>query len=157
LTTGTILSVQALSIQFDNRSVIHNLSFAVDAGDNVAIIGPNGAGKTVLLKALLGLLPFRGEIHWSPGVRLGYVPQKVAADRQMPIRVHDLLAAKAHVLKLPPRSIDAVATLARLNTGGFRREHRDYFRRAVSEGSHRICITRGAQCAAFRRTYCQSR
>jgi zinc transport system ATP-binding protein len=114
LTTGTILSVQALSIQFDNRSVIHNLSFAVDAGDNVAIIGPNGAGKTVLLKALLGLLPFRGEIRWSPGVKLGYVPQKVAADRQMPIRVHDLLAAKAHVLKLPPRSIDAVATLAGL-------------------------------------------
>ena len=45
LTTGIILSVQALSIQFDNRSVIHNLSFAVDAGDNVAIIGPNGAVK----------------------------------------------------------------------------------------------------------------
>ena len=114
MTTGTILSVQALSIQFDDRSVIHNLSFAVDAGDNVAIIGPNGAGKTVLLKALLGLLPFRGEIRWSPGVKLGYVPQKVAADRQMPIRVHDLLAAKAHVLKLPPSSIDAVATLAGL-------------------------------------------
>jgi len=114
LTMGIILSVHALSIQFDNRSVIHNLSFAVDAGDNVAIIGPNGAGKTVLLKALLGLLPSRGEIQWSPGVRLGYVPQKVAADRQMPIRVHDLLAAKAHVLKLPPSSIDAVATLVGL-------------------------------------------
>jgi len=49
LTTGTILSVQALSIQFDNRSVIHNLSFAVDAGDNVAIIGPNGAGKAAMV------------------------------------------------------------------------------------------------------------
>jgi zinc transport system ATP-binding protein len=116
LTTGTILSVQALSIQFDNRSVIHNLSFAVDAGDNVAIIGPNGAGKTVLLKALLGLLPFRGEIRWSPGVKLGYVPQKVAADRQMPIRVHDLLAAKAHVLKLAAGSVEAVATLVGLTS-----------------------------------------
>ena len=186
MTTGTILSVQALSIQFDDRSVIHNLSFAVDAGDNVAIIGPNGAGKTVLLKALLGLLPFRGEIHWSPGVRLGYVPQKVAADRQMPIRVHDLLAAKAHVLKLPPRSIDAVATLVGLTPevldasigiisgGQFQKALRKHYRRAEQhgqklhydalrdvggrqEGSHRICITRGAQCAAFRRTYCQSR
>ena len=114
MTTGIILSVQALSIQFDNRSVIHNLSFAVDAGDNVAIIGPNGAGKTVLLKALLGLVPYEGEVRWSPGVRLGYVPQKIAADRQMPIRVHDLLAAKAHVLKLHPRSIDAVATMVGL-------------------------------------------
>ena len=114
LTTGIILSVQALKIQFYNRSVIQNLSFEVDDGDNVAIIGPNGAGKTVLLKALLGLVPYEGEVRWSPGVRLGYVPQKIAADRQMPIRVHDLLAAKAHVLKLHPRSIDAVATMVGL-------------------------------------------
>jgi len=114
LTTGIILSVQALKIQFGDRRVIQNLSFDVDEGDNVAIIGPNGAGKTVLLKALLGLLPYQGEIRWSPGVRLGYVPQKVTADRQMPIRVHDLLAAKAHVLKLHPRTIDAVAALVGL-------------------------------------------
>jgi ATPase subunit of ABC transporter with duplicated ATPase domains len=79
LTTDIILSVQAPKIGFDNRSVIKELSFDVSEGENVAIIGPNGAGKTVMLKALLGLLPFRGEIHWSPGVRLGYVPQKVAA------------------------------------------------------------------------------
>ena len=157
MTTGTILSVQALSIQFDNRSVIHNLSFAVDAGDNVAIIGPNGAGKTVLLKALLGLLPFQGEIHWSPGVRLGYVPQKVAADRQMPIRVHDLLAAKAHVLKLAAGSVDDCATLVGLTPEVLRREHRNYFRRAVSEGSHRICFTRRTQRASFRRTDSESR
>jgi len=112
--TSTVLSVQALKIQFDNRSVIHNLSFEVNEGDNVAIIGPNGAGKTVVLKALLGLIPFEGEIRWSHDVKLGYVPQKIAADRQMPIRVHDLLAAKAHVLKLHPRNIDAVATLVGL-------------------------------------------
>ena len=116
VTTGNILSVQELSIQFDKLSVLHNLSFEVDEGDTLAIIGPNGAGKTVLLKALLGLLPFRGEIHWSPGVRLGYVPQKVAADRQMPIRVHDLLAAKAHVLKLAAGSVEAVATLVGLTS-----------------------------------------
>ena len=114
VTTGNILSVQELSIQFDKLSVLHNLSFEVDEGDTLAIIGPNGAGKTVLLKALLGLMPHEGEIRWSPGVRLGYVPQKVAADRQMPLRVHDLLAAKADVLKLPPKSVDAVATMAGL-------------------------------------------
>ena len=114
VTMGNILSVQELSIQFDKLSVLHNLSFEVDEGDTLAIIGPNGAGKTVLLKALLGLIPHEGEIRWSPGVRLGYVPQKVAADRQMPLRVHDLLAAKADVLKLPPKSVDAVATMAGL-------------------------------------------
>jgi len=105
----TILSVRDLGVRFGKRSVLHNLSFDVDAGDNLAIIGPNGAGKTVLLKALLNLLPYEGEIRWSPSARLGYVPQKVAADRQMPLRVRDLLAAKAHVLKLQPRNIEAVA------------------------------------------------
>ena len=114
MATNIILSVHALKIKFDSRSVIRNLSFDVMEGDNVAIIGPNGAGKTVLLKALLGLIPYEGDIRWSPGVRLGYVPQKIAADRQMPIRVHDLLAAKAHVLKSPAGSIDAVATLVGL-------------------------------------------
>ena len=49
LTTGIILSVQALSIKFDNRSVIQNLKFDVDAGDNMAIIGPNGAGKAAMV------------------------------------------------------------------------------------------------------------
>ena len=157
MTTGIILSVQALSIQFGNRSVIHNLSFDVDQGENMAIIGPNGAGKTVLLKALLGLLPYQGEIRWSRGVRLGYVPQKVAADCQMPIRVHDLLAAKAQVLKLDPTSIDAVATMVGLTpqvlnasigvtSGG-------QFQKAL----HRICITRRTECATVRRAYRESR
>ena len=114
LTKPIILSVQDLGIHFDNRRVIHNLSFDVNEGDNVAMIGPNGAGKTVLLKALLGLLPYQGKVCWSPGVRLGYVPQKIAADRQMPIRVRDLLAAKADVLKLHPDSVDAVAAMVDL-------------------------------------------
>ncbi len=109
MTTGSVLSVRGLAISFGNRSVIHDLNFEVQAGDNLAIIGPNGAGKTVLLKALLHLLPYAGQIRWAPTARLGYVPQKVAADRQMPIRVRDLLAAKAHVLKLRPASIAAVA------------------------------------------------
>jgi zinc transport system ATP-binding protein len=61
------------------------------------------------LKALLNLLPYAGEIRWAPNVRLGYVPQKVAADRQLPLRVRDLLAAKAQVLKLRSQSVDAVA------------------------------------------------
>jgi ABC-type Mn2+/Zn2+ transport system ATPase subunit len=59
---SNVLSVRALNIRLGSRSVIRNLNFDVDAGDDLAIIGPNGAGKTVLLKALLGLLPYEGEI-----------------------------------------------------------------------------------------------
>jgi zinc transport system ATP-binding protein len=107
--TNRLLSVTNLSIRFSNREVIHDLSFEVQQGDCVAIIGPNGAGKTVLLSALLNLIPYRGEIHWSREARLGYVPQKIAADRQLPLSAKDLLKAKARFLKLPAAELPMVS------------------------------------------------
>lgn len=104
----TILTVENLRVAFGQQIVIDDLSFAVHKGDCLAVIGPNGAGKTVLLKALLDLLPHQGEIRWSEGTRLGYVPQKVAADRHQPIRLADLLASKAAVRHLPAGDIATV-------------------------------------------------
>jgi zinc transport system ATP-binding protein len=108
MTTSPLLSVTDLGISFGARAVIQGLSFDVAAGDCLAIIGPNGAGKTMLLKALLGLQAHTGIIRWSPEARLGYVPQKVAADWQLPLRVKDLLGAKVRTLKLDAREIQAV-------------------------------------------------
>jgi len=110
-----ILSVRDLSVAFGKRSIIHGLSFDLYAGDDLAVLGPNGSGKTVLLKALLGLVPYEGEIRWAPNVRQGYVPQTVAADRQMPLNIHDLLVAKANFLKLPASDVAAVIQTAGLN------------------------------------------
>jgi zinc transport system ATP-binding protein len=104
-----LLSVNNLNVSFGNREVIHDLSFEVHEGDCVAIIGPNGAGKTVLLSALLNLIQYRGEIRWSPDSRLGYVPQKIAADRQLPLSASDLLRAKARFLKLPSAELQMVS------------------------------------------------
>ncbi len=107
---GTILSVTNLTVTFGQRSVIKNLSFELHAGEALAVLGPNGAGKTVLLRALLRLLPYEGHIQWAEGTRIGYVPQKIAADRQLPLLISDLLEAKAHFLKLPNAEIGRVAT-----------------------------------------------
>jgi zinc transport system ATP-binding protein len=104
-----ILSVQDLNVVFGDRVVIRGLSFDVRQGDSLAIIGPNGAGKTVLLKALLRLIPFEGSIHWSATSRVGYVPQKISADRGMPLSVCDLLKAKARFLKLSLQEVESVA------------------------------------------------
>jgi len=104
-----LLSVTNLNVAFENREVIHDLSFEVRQGDCLAIIGPNGAGKTVLLTALLNLIPYRGEIRWSREARLGYVPQKIGADRQLPLSAKDLLAAKARFLKLPSAELRSVS------------------------------------------------
>jgi zinc transport system ATP-binding protein len=108
--TDPLLSVRNLSITFGSRSVIHDLSFTANEGEAVAIIGPNGAGKTVLLRALLRLIPYQGEIQWSHRARLGYVPQKIVADRQLPLSSRDFLTAKLRFLKLPDKELEQVTT-----------------------------------------------
>ena len=91
----TVLDVEGLSVSFGGRTILRNLGFQVARGTSVAIIGPNGAGKTVLLRALIGAIPFTGSIRWAPGIRFGYVPQKLDLVRDVPITGADFLRAKA--------------------------------------------------------------
>ncbi|HYW70424.1 MAG TPA: metal ABC transporter ATP-binding protein [Pyrinomonadaceae bacterium] len=89
-----LLTVNHLSVQLEDRSVVEDLSFELMAGERLSILGPNGAGKTVLLKALLKLVPYTGEIRWADDVRIGYVPQKIDADTHLPLTFTDLFRAK---------------------------------------------------------------
>ncbi|HVB37038.1 MAG TPA: ATP-binding cassette domain-containing protein, partial [Vicinamibacterales bacterium] len=59
-----VLRVEHLSVTYDRRPVISDLSFEVHRGDRVMIVGPNGAGKTTLFRALLGFVPYEGRIWW---------------------------------------------------------------------------------------------
>jgi zinc transport system ATP-binding protein len=91
------LEVKDLSVKANGNQLLEHLNVELEAGDRLVIIGPNGAGKTVFLKALLGLMPYTGEIRWAPEVRLGYVPQKIDADRHLPITYKDLFVSKARI------------------------------------------------------------
>jgi len=106
-----ILAVSDLSIAFDGDDVLTGVTFALAAGDNLAIIGPNGAGKSVLIRVLLGIIPPpAGKIAWAPGARIGYVPQKIDADRHLPINFRNLLTAKAAIMKpqLAANDVEAI-------------------------------------------------
>jgi zinc/manganese transport system ATP-binding protein len=93
------LRVEGLSVRLGGREVLKDVSFSVEPGELVALIGANGAGKTTLLRAILGLqAASAGEVLLGGGPRgragypVGYVPQKVLFDRELPIRVTDLVA-----------------------------------------------------------------
>ncbi len=91
------LEVEGLSVLLGRNEVLRDLSFSVPVGSALAVIGPNGAGKTVLFRALIGALPHGGVVRWAPGTRIGYVPQKLDIERDLPITGHDFLRAKADV------------------------------------------------------------
>ena len=90
----TILTVSDLNVTIDDQRVVENLSFRVKRGDILTILGPNGAGKTVLLRTLLGVLPYEGVIEWQKGIRIGYVPQRLPYIKDIPMSVEDFIALK---------------------------------------------------------------
>ncbi|HEY6328506.1 MAG TPA: metal ABC transporter ATP-binding protein [Blastocatellia bacterium] len=92
-----MLKVKDLSVRFGPREILSHLNFDIWPNETFCIIGPNGAGKSVLLKTLLNLIPYTGEIIWAEGVKIGYVPQKVDLDMRLPVTVADLITAKCAV------------------------------------------------------------
>ncbi len=93
ITAKYILQVDAISFGYDNKSLIHNLSFSVAAGDRICIIGPNGKGKTTLCKLLSGnLQPQSGTISRALGVEIGYFEQTNIATLNPNATIEDEIA-----------------------------------------------------------------
>jgi zinc/manganese transport system ATP-binding protein len=93
---GPVLAVDGVSVRLGGRQVLDEVSFTVGAGEFVGLIGANGAGKTTLLRVILGLQPGtagRMTIAGRASGRglVGYVPQKIQLDADMPVRARDLV------------------------------------------------------------------
>ena len=67
-----MIGLSHASVALGDRAVLHDVSFAAEPGELVALCGPNGAGKSTLLRALAGLLP--GTASRDPR-RIAYLPQ----------------------------------------------------------------------------------
>ncbi|MBI5561940.1 MAG: metal ABC transporter ATP-binding protein [Deltaproteobacteria bacterium] len=89
-----VVEVKGLSIEFGGARVLEDINFEVERGSVLAIIGPNGAGKTVLLKSLIGLIPHGGAVRWADGVRIGYVPQRMDIETDVPLTVREFVALR---------------------------------------------------------------
>lgn len=107
----TVLDVRNLSVSFGDAIIFRHVSFQVPRGTSLAVIGPNGSGKTVLFRTLIGSLPVDGEVRWAPDVRIGYVPQKLDIERDIPITGLDFLRARAALAHAPESDIYRVLEL----------------------------------------------
>jgi zinc/manganese transport system ATP-binding protein len=93
-----VLQVEGVSVSLGGRQVLDQVSFSVEAGGFCGLIGSNGAGKTTLLRAILGMIPpSSGRIVVAGGTQsrrnpqIGYVPQKIVLEADMPLRARDLV------------------------------------------------------------------
>lgn len=110
-TTGSgavALEVQHLGVAFDGARILQDLSIILKTGSVLAVIGPNGSGKTVLFRALIGMIPIQGVVRWASGTRIGYVPQKLDLDRDLPLTGINFLQARAAVGRIPAEQIGGV-------------------------------------------------
>jgi zinc/manganese transport system ATP-binding protein len=95
---GEVLAVDGVSVALGGRQILDGVTFTVAAGEFTGLIGSNGAGKTTLLRVILGLQALgAGQVRIGGRARgwrnqsIGYVPQKVALDPDMPMRARDLV------------------------------------------------------------------
>jgi zinc transport system ATP-binding protein len=91
------LEVQDLAVRLGGADILRGVTFRLPRGSCLAVIGPNGAGKTVLLRALIGAVAHAGKIAWAADAVLGYVPQKLDIERDLPLNGRDFLRARAEL------------------------------------------------------------
>jgi ABC-2 type transport system ATP-binding protein len=91
----TQLAARRLTKRFGERVAVREVSFALAAGEVLAIIGPNGAGKTTLLSMLSGgLAASSGELDLPPARGIGWVPQQSAVYSKLSVAENLRLFAK---------------------------------------------------------------
>jgi ABC-type Mn2+/Zn2+ transport system ATPase subunit len=124
-----MLQVKNLTVNRNGTEILKDLSFEVREGEVLVILGPNGAGKTTLLRALLGLLPYQGDVTCST-TDINYLPPQEEIQRKdIPLTIEEFFKLKrvssgkiVHVFK----SVGLDATLLKrrfgaLSTGQFQR------------------------------------
>lgn len=101
------IKIKDLNVSFGEESVLEDINLHMHCGELTVIIGQNGAGKSTLLRALLGQVAHTGTIEFketktgniSNIMKIGYVPQSLNVEREIPMTVYDMFAS--YISKYP--------------------------------------------------------
>ncbi len=92
-----ILEASHITLRYNSRSALEDVSFRLVSGEWIAVVGPNGAGKSTLFKVIAGVLhPTGGEVtvaghHPGGHICIAYVPQRSQVDWTFPVTVADVV------------------------------------------------------------------
>ena len=79
----------------NQKQILKNIYLSFFYGAKIGIIGLNGAGKSTLMKIIAGLVePTQGEVVWSPGYSVGYLPQDPPLDETKTVKENDDINVK---------------------------------------------------------------
>ncbi len=99
VSSNEVLSLDGITVWLSGREILHDVGFRIEAGELTGLIGSNGAGKTTIFRVILGLqtvtagkVLVAGRPRSRRNPLIGYVPQKVLLDPDMPLRARDLVA-----------------------------------------------------------------
>ena len=95
------IKINGLNVSFGDEKILDDVSLHMHCGELTVLIGPNGAGKSTLLRAILDEVPHEGSIEFketktgkiSNMMKIGYVPQTLNIERELPMTVYDLFAS----------------------------------------------------------------
>jgi len=98
--TDALVSLQDVRVELGGHHILRGVTAALGRERITSLIGPNGSGKTTLLRAVLKEVSYDGTIKFHCGhdhrrpmpEHVGYVPQKLRIDANLPLTVRDLLA-----------------------------------------------------------------
>ena len=76
---GHLIEINNLSISYDNRKVLSDISFYLDDGERLQLKGKNGSGKSSIIKLILGEdIAYDGDIHIQSNLKISYVSQETS-------------------------------------------------------------------------------
>jgi len=112
--TKSSLEINDLTIIYPGyaHAAIENVTFSVSEGTIAALIGPNGSGKTSIIRAILGLVDYKGEIKvFGKPIQksrslIGYVPQRFSFDPTFPITVFEFISMVLPTAKRSRQLVD---------------------------------------------------
>ncbi len=92
--------IKDMTVVIEGKKIVDDVSLHIHCGQLTMIIGKNGAGKSTLLKAILNEIKHTGTVEFvdlkekqQKNIKIGYVPQQLNVERDMPTTVYDMFAS----------------------------------------------------------------